>query len=170
MKDLSGENFHFWTVNHYSGKEKWECTCRCGTVRSVLRSSLSLGRSKSCGCFKSPSKEDYHERTKIRLRKKVKENEGGCWEWQGCKNGRGYGHTTYRKNRCVRAHRVSWIVWNGDIPEGKYVCHKCDNPGCINPAHLFLGTHKENMRDMKTKNRACQGEDSPLHSNNRRKR
>lgn len=74
-----------------------------------------------------------------------------CWEWQAAKI-RGYGLFEY-KGKSRRAHRVSWEITYGDIPKGMYVLHKCDNPACVNPNHLFLGTQEDNMRDMIQKGR-----------------
>lgn len=71
-----------------------------------------------------------------------------CWLWTGCLVG-GYGFFLYDTQN--RAHRVAWILANGAIPDGLCVCHKCDVPHCVNPAHLFLGTHRDNMLDRKAK-------------------
>lgn len=81
----------------------------------------------------------------------------GCWEWQGTKHN-GYGRTITgsRKDgtrRTISAHRLSYEVWNGNIPEGYEVCHKCDNPACINPDHLFVGTRQDNIDDRERKGR-----------------
>jgi hypothetical protein len=76
----------------------------------------------------------------------------GCWEWLACKTRTGYGHFAIN-GRYMSAHRTSWLMCNGD-PGDKHVLHTCDNPGCVNPAHLFLGTHADNMRDREQKGRA----------------
>lgn len=77
---------------------------------------------------------------------------GNCWEWTLFKTKRGYGSFAY-KNKSHRAHRVAWELTNGEIPDGLFVLHKCDNCACCNPDHLFLGTHQDNMDDMKRKAR-----------------
>lgn len=77
--------------------------------------------------------------------------ESGCWLWVGPINKYGYGDDRFNEHR--RAHRQSWIHHYGEIPEGMLVLHKCDVRSCINPDHLFLGTHKDNTQDMIKKGR-----------------
>lgn len=77
---------------------------------------------------------------------------GECWVWTARKTTKGYGHFSYGgKNR--RAHRFAWLITKGHIPNGLFVCHHCDNPSCVRPSHLFLGTHTDNMRDCAKKGR-----------------
>lgn len=80
------------------------------------------------------------------------ENEDGCWIWQGAVNSKGYG--SMRVGRATkRAHRVYYERHVGEIPEGMVICHGCDVPLCVNPAHLFAGTMMDNMRDRDSKGR-----------------
>lgn len=77
-----------------------------------------------------------------------------CWHWIGAKQDAGYGELwCWEKRKYVGAHRVSWEIHNGPIPKGLSVLHKCDNPSCVNPKHLFLGTQKDNIRDGMKKGR-----------------
>lgn len=91
---------------------------------------------------------------------KVKISESGkCWEWQASRLRSGYGMIgSGGRGRPLLAHRVAWEIANGAIPEGMVVCHKCDNPACCNPAHLFVGAQSDNVRDMISKGRDCRGE------------
>lgn len=82
-------------------------------------------------------------------------NSYGCWSWLGAKTAQGYGRLSLggRGAKIERAHRVSWMLHNGPIPDGMFVCHKCDNPECARPDHLFLGDNAANVRDSVSKSR-----------------
>ena len=88
--------------------------------------------------------------------------EAGCWEWAGNTLRTGYGRVSMN-SKTVAAHRLAYETWVGPIPEGHVVRHKCDNPPCINPAHLETGTHLDNMKDMVDRGRSfnARGLDSP---------
>jgi len=79
-------------------------------------------------------------------------SETGCWLWLGHLHGSGYPRLKINKKN-KSAHRYSYEAFVGPIPDGLLVCHKCDVPSCVNPAHLFVGTHKDNARDMMQKGR-----------------
>ena len=87
----------------------------------------------------------------------------GCWEWQGGKTGSGYG-AHWNGSKLVGAHRYSYELKYGPMPKELFACHKCDNPGCVNPDHIFPGTPKENMHDMQAKGRkVTNGYDKRTH-------
>ena len=94
---------------------------------------------------------------------KFKRPQKGCWEWTGAKDPNGYGnieegHGSKSCRTVHYAHRLSWKLFNGPIPDEMRVLHKCDNPLCVRPDHLFLGTQKDNLADCKNKGRNAKGE------------
>ena len=96
----------------------------------------------------------------VRFWKRVNKTDT-CWLWTGTRNPNGYGMIRARpgKTRDL-THRVSWMLHNGDIPDGLCVLHRCDNPACVRPEHLFLGTRADNVHDMVAKGRGARGANS----------
>lgn len=92
----------------------------------------------------------------IRFFKKVAKSKG-CWTWTAAINNRGYGKFSLETGKWSLAHRASWLIHYGKIPKGLHVLHRCDNPPCVRPDHLFLGTGKDNFADMIDKGRQNYG-------------
>lgn len=90
-------------------------------------------------------------------------SENDCWIWQSAKAGKGYGMFNLPAGSYY-AHRVSWTLFFGEIPDGMFVCHRCDNPPCVNPSHFFLGTNADNQIDSYGKGRNATQRHPGLHT------
>lgn len=157
-------------LRHVHNKEKWCTTCkewkRWGEFAKG-KGSFDLGaqckecQNAYCRSRYTPALKPWRKRGRKSLLERFMEyvkKGSGCWEWQGAKARSGYGQFHYWVNggwKGHRAHRVMWEITNGPIPTGMVVCHKCDNPPCVRPDHLFLGTHRDNTLDSLAKGRAC---------------
>ena len=109
--------------------------------------------SKRCGALAQPVRS-----LESRMDEYIRKEPGGCWIWTGATDAFGYGRVTLpRPRRPGLAHRAAYELWRGSIPSGLWVLHRCDNPKCVNPSHLFLGTPQDNVRDMTSKSRQARG-------------
>ncbi len=135
--------------------------CICGNGFVAASRFVSIGRIKSCGC-KHGEGQKYTEIEAISaFFEKVSKGLEGCWIWNGSRNWDGYGMLSFM-GKAMGSHRASWIIHNGEIPSGKSVLHRCDNPPCVNPSHLFLGTQGDNVRDCARKGRIRGGKGHSL--------
>lgn len=132
-----------------------KCCERCSTNYLLKASPANISKQKYCSrdCRNKAAKESipiWEDSMRSRLSKRQAKRDTGCIEYTGQRGV--YGHIEYRRKTYL-THRVSWILERGPIPDGMLVCHKCDNPLCINIEHLFLGTYKDNTQDMLKKGR-----------------
>ena len=125
------------------------CACGCGE-KIMNRDKNGVKRRYVSGHNRRVSVDERFW-TKV---KKSKEKDG-CWEWMAFRDRHGYGRIGCSGRRIKTAHRVSWEMVCGEIPDGMFVLHRCDNPACVRPDHLFLGTQKDNMLDCAQKGRYC---------------
>ena len=91
---------------------------------------------------------DRFEKLNELYEERVIKNEQGCWSWKRKTLTSGYGKICTGRGKIITAHRLSYLIHKGDIPEGLFILHKCHNPICSNPEHLYIGNHKDNTRDM----------------------
>lgn len=123
----------------------------------MLHNQVQIGEFFVQGRKSDIESEQYKNEIKNRLLSKKNIDVNGCWIWFGCVNENDYG-VIRAKRKNYLAHRLSFEIFNNCNPEGKFVCHSCDQPLCINPNHLFLGTQTDNMLDAKQKKRMKSGE------------
>ena len=144
----------------YNGRKKSKyCSKKCSGKgrQAVYHDCLICGKkTQKCRHSKYCSRECYYKSqiipTKQRFWKNVQKTDY-CWNWIGSKCDGGYGQLIEKGNKNLKTHRLSWELHYGKIPQKMCVCHKCDNPSCVRPEHLFLGNMKDNVTDMIKKNR-----------------
>ena len=137
----------------------WFHCAECGVIfeRAYPMARDRKNGSQYCSstCLTAKRKRKAEENAASRFWAKVDRRGGNeCWEWKGYRALLGYGRVKFRAGETQMSHRIAYLLANGEHPESMFVCHRCDNPPCCNPNHLFLGTHLDNMKDMAAKGRS----------------
>lgn len=128
------------------------CQCKCGAKVAVRRDALKRGDKISCGCLHYAGGRDIQEAWQACLANRIV-TANGCWEYGGARNNKGYGRCMYGQKE-VSVHRLSAAInLHLDLESGIQALHRCDNPPCFNPEHLFTGTQSDNVRDCVKKGR-----------------
>ena len=162
LKDLTGIKFGRLLVlervptppDRYKNHTWWNTRCDCGNEKVVSANCLLQGVTKSCGCLRRENAIALNKIIDVReniLNSITIDEDTGCWNWNRGKSTRGYGMLSFGGED--KAHRVAYKEYIGDIPPGQVICHRCDNPSCVNPEHLFAGTQGDNIKDMDSKGR-----------------
>lgn len=137
-----------------NGNFIWKCKCDCGNEISLPTVALTIRKKTSCGCVKKIKSVRKPQPILERLMSKIRYTES-CWIWEGTKY-KGYGCIQIKGKHC-RPHRLLFEHFKGEIPKGMSLCHFCDNPSCVNPDHLWIGTTQDNSNDMIKKGRSLKG-------------
>lgn len=163
-----GKTFFVWASGFRNGEGKYcsracrptlvERACRwCQKTYMIAPSVLKRGSGQCCSracrlayMYRTPLADRFWAHVPHRP-------DVGCWLWNDIRDKKRYRSLSY-KNKSRPAHRLSWELHFGEIPNGLFVCHHCDTPLCVRPDHLFLGTNQENLQDAATKGRTAHGE------------
>ena len=139
-----------WLRNEYATKTADQIAAETGASKTSVHRKLAE--------FSIPKRHGGHRPRPLTDRFWERVDKGSdCWLWTGKINKDGYGQLSVVGGQTVRAHRVSWEIHNGTIPNGLQCLHHCDTPACVNPAHLFLGTTQDNTADKIAKDRGARG-------------
>lgn len=147
-KDLTGQKFGKLLVikiSHTKKRAFWICKCDCGKSRVICSNRLLSNKTTSCGCINPRYNLSVEEAFFKNIQMGSLEE---CWDWRGYINKKGYGKICFR-NKSYQTHRVSYEIFKGAIPVNLLICHECNNPKCVNPNHLYAGTNKDNLEDLR---------------------